>query len=426
MSLRPITILAHLRFDDGWETCVQLTEALDLRGGEPCWPDPLPGAIPNAPLPARADIVVIGAGIVGAMVAERLSRAGRQVALLDRRCPASGSTAASTALIFWAADVPLTHLAQRIGAARAAEAWRRVHRAVLDLAALIDEQRLSCEWLPGPELYLQGTLLDANALRAERDARGTVGLPSTFLDAAAVAERFGLAPAAALLSDDAFSVDPVALTQELLRRAAGHGATISFPIEATRIEHGDRPVVIGQHGERIVAGEVILATGYEASRLYLPPAFSIGSSYAIATRPGEAKGPNENAMVWQASESYLYLRETADGRLIVGGGDEDVIDGPARDARIGEKRGLLETSGGALLGGAPLAADCAWAANFGRSPDGLPAIGPAANAPHLWLAHAFGGNGVTFAALAAAMLQDRLEGRTPAEAPLFDPYRPLS
>lgn len=42
------------------------------------------------------------------MVAERLAGSGHRVALLDRRQPARGSTAASTALVMCTADVPLT------------------------------------------------------------------------------------------------------------------------------------------------------------------------------------------------------------------------------------------------------------------------------------------------------------------------------
>ena len=64
-----------------------------------------------------------------------------------------------------------------------------------------------------------------------------------------------------------------------------------------------------------------------------------------------------------------------------------------------------------------------WAAVFGSSPDGLPAIGRAANSDGLWLAHGFGGNGITFAALAAELLTAELTGSPDPDLPCFDPYR---
>ena len=76
---------------------MSLTEHLDLRGGEVCWPEPS-SDLPVASLPADlADVAIVGAGVMGAMLAERISGQGRSVVVLDRRPPAWGATAASTA-----------------------------------------------------------------------------------------------------------------------------------------------------------------------------------------------------------------------------------------------------------------------------------------------------------------------------------------
>jgi glycine/D-amino acid oxidase-like deaminating enzyme len=42
----------------------------------------------------RPDVVVVGAGIVGAACAEALSAAGHRVLVIDRAAPAGGTTAA--------------------------------------------------------------------------------------------------------------------------------------------------------------------------------------------------------------------------------------------------------------------------------------------------------------------------------------------
>lgn len=60
---------------------------------------------------------------------------------------------------------------------------------------------------------------------------------------------------------------------------------------------------------------------------------------------------------------------------------------------------------------------------FGTSPDGLPAIGRAANSDRLWLASGFGGNGITFAALAAGLLAAELTGSPDPDLACFNPYR---
>ena len=276
---------------------MELTERRDLRGGRPCWKLHEHNTLPCDPLPpGQVDVAIIGAGVMGAMLAERLAKDGRRVALLDRRPPAHGSTAASTALVMWSADVPLTHLSGMIGADEAVRRWRRMHAAVHDLSDRIDSLAIDCGRMDRPELYLTGTLLDERTLEAEGEARRAAGLPSTFSAADDVATRFGIAPRAALLSADCYELDPVKLTQALLSEARQHGATISFPHNVAALEQVSGGIAVqSDDGSRLLAKEVILATGYERARWFLPPAFAVTSTYAIATPPGVAPLWRENA-----------------------------------------------------------------------------------------------------------------------------------
>ena len=401
-----------------------LSEQRDLRGGEPCWVADDSNTLRADPaLPAEAEIIVVGAGIMGAMVADRLASLGREVVLLDRRPPGHGATAASTALVMWAADVPLTCLAERLGEREAARRWRRVYGANRALARFIDDAKLSCERMDRPELYLAGSLLDGDGLRREEAVRRAAGLPSRYLSADEVASRFGLVPKAALLSDGSYGLDPVALTLALVRRAQERGGSVHFPVDVTALDvTGPGVVLTLADGRAIRARSVVLATGYERCRRFLPSAFSILSSYAIATRPGTPPPWREQALIWEASPSYLYGRFTADGRVIAGGEDVDLDDDAQRDALIGAKARRLAERLSALTGGAALEPDCAWAASFGSSPDGLPAIGRIADTP-LWLAAGFGGNGVTFAALGAEIIAAAFAGEPDPDAACFAPDR---
>lgn len=398
-----------------------LTETHDLRTGATPWDDSW--VAPRVDfLPARpVDIAIVGAGVMGAMLAERLSATGKSVALVDRRPPATGSTAASTALVLWEMDVPLTHLARTIGKGAAIARWQRIAATVARLAERIDAERLDAKRIDRPSLYLDGDLLDAAGLRGEADLRALHGLPSAFLEGGAVAERFGIAARPGLVSGNSFEVDPVALTLDMLARARDHGATVTFPCDVTAITHDDQVVLTTTQG-RLVAHDVILAGGYERAALFLPPAFALHTSFAIATAPGTAPLWRENAMIWEASESYLYARVDADGRVIAGGGDADSTDLVPRERVLPAKAAEI-AAGLTRLTAADIVPRERWAALFGSSPDGLPAIGRARPGEHVWLASGFGGNGVTFAALAAELLTAELTGTPDADLQLFDPYR---
>ena len=402
---------------------MDLTERHDLRSGAAPWDDGVPEFGPSDKLPGRpVDVAICGAGIMGAMLAERLSAAGLAVAVLDRRRPGLGSTSASTALVLWEADVPLTHLARKLGEQEAVRRWRRVHLTATRLWKRLEREDLASEYKARPSLYLDGSVLDGEGLRAEAELRARHGLPSVFLQAEATAERFGIAPRFAIVSTDSFEANPLKLALALLDMARKRGTTVSYPADVLRVAHDASAVVLVSDQGEIRARHVILASGYERPRLFLPATFALKSSYAMATAPGTAPLWRDNAMIWEAADSYLYARVDPDGRVIAGGEDEAFGDARRRDALIPEKAQAIAAKLAKLVS-APIEPRERWAAVFGSSPDGLPAIGRAANSDGLWLAHGFGGNGITFAALAAELLTAELTGSPDPDLPCFDPYR---
>lgn len=73
----------------------------DLRTGRSVWLEQRLPAIATRKLTrtVSCDVLVIGAGISGAIIAEALSDAGLDVIIADRRGAVQGSTPASTALL---------------------------------------------------------------------------------------------------------------------------------------------------------------------------------------------------------------------------------------------------------------------------------------------------------------------------------------
>src|SRR3990170_5634699 len=97
----------------------------DLRTGLSLWlaKKPAPFRIDETVTGIRADVVVVGTGISGALVADALTQAGYSVLALDRREPMSGSTPASTTLLSFELDTPLIELSRKIGRSDAARGW---------------------------------------------------------------------------------------------------------------------------------------------------------------------------------------------------------------------------------------------------------------------------------------------------------------
>src|ERR1700753_4346639 len=88
---------------------------MDLKSGYPYWAikNGLMYAFPRLEADAACDVLIIGAGITGALIARRLAAEHLDVIVVDERDIAWGSTAASTALLQYEIDTHMTELARR-------------------------------------------------------------------------------------------------------------------------------------------------------------------------------------------------------------------------------------------------------------------------------------------------------------------------
>lgn len=398
------------------------TLARDLRTGRSPWM-----SRPLAPIPSRrltrdiaADVIVIGAGISGAMVADALTDAGLKVVILDRRGPLMGSTPASTALLQYEIDTPLSELAVRIGLDRAERIWRRSKLALDALRERAAHLGIKADLAVRDTLYLQGDVLDREGLNLEAAARRRAGFEVSVLPPAEVESRYGLARRAAILGHGNLAADPRRLAAGFLRAALERGAGLYTPGELATVETGrDKVVAVTEGGATVTGSYLVFATGYELPKHVPRKNHRIVSTYCIATAPQPKAIPAEMPFVWEASDPYLYLRADQDGRIICGGEDEDFVDEERRDALLVAKTATIQRKLARLMPGIDVAADFAWCGSFGASTTGTPSIGSVPKLPGCYAVLGYGGNGITFSMMAAQMLRGLIAGKGDPDSDLF-------
>ncbi|MGE0500452.1 MAG: NAD(P)/FAD-dependent oxidoreductase [Rhizobiaceae bacterium] len=399
-----------------------MTRKLDLRTGTPVWRAFRAPKVEARPLirDVRTDVLVVGMGVSGAMIAEALTAKGLGVVMIDRRGPLLGSTAATTALVQFEIDTPLTHLAGMIGKTKAERAWRRSRLSVFNLKARIAELGIDCRMAPRQSLYLAGNLLGAGALREEGQLRGLAGIRSTYLTPAALKDEFGIERAGALLSHDNLALDPIRLSAGLLDAAVARGARLHAPAEATGFESSRDGVMVATAGGPVVrAGSVVLATGYELATVVPRAPHRVISTWAIATRPQPRALWPRQAMLWEASDPYLYARTTHDGRVICGGEDEDFSDEERRDALTEGKTSAIAGKLTALFPALDATPDYTWTGSFGTTSTGLPYVGRIPRRANMFAVMGYGGNGITYSQIAGEILAAAIGGDRDADADLY-------
>lgn len=403
---------------------------MDLRSGQCFWPlkNGLLGVYPALARDVRCDVVVVGAGITGALVAHRLAGAGVDFVVLDGRDVGWGSTLASTSILQYEIDVPLHKLAAQIGEEEAARAYRLCLGAIDRLDRLTGELADRCDFEWKPSLYLASRKSDLSDLEREYRARAAAGIQVELLTKAQLAACSSLTAPGAIRSAAAAQVDAYRLTHALLADRSGRagggvagGIRVFDRTKVERYEHGpDGVAAVTDRGPIVRAKTIVFATGYESQSLLRERVVELKSTYALATEPiDEFAGWPDRCIIWETARPYYYLRTTPDGRAMIGGEDEPFRDPERRDRLIPAKRETLMARFAEMFPAIQTEPAYTWAGTFGETKDGLAYIGATPEYDGALFALGFGGNGMTFSVIAADVILDLYEGRESRDAGLF-------
>ena len=270
------------------------------------------------------------------------------------------------------------------------------------------------------EFYLAGDVLDADGIEREHAARTEAGFETRFLSGAQLGRRFRIARAAGLLDFGNFAADPRRLTGGYLQTAIRAGARLFAPAEIVDVEASSTEVVaMASSGRTLRCRTLVFATGYEFPKFVPLNGHKLISTYALATRPQPRRLWPERSLIWEASDPYLYMRTTTDGRAIIGGEDDEFVDEARRDALLNSKIERIGKKALKLFPSLDITPEYAWAGTFGASETGLPSIGEIPGYPNCWAVLGYGGNGITYSRIAAEVIRTSLAGGVDPDVDLY-------
>jgi glycine/D-amino acid oxidase-like deaminating enzyme len=401
-----------------------------LRHGQPLWLARARRSRPARTFPAfrgrsASDVVIVGGGMTGALVALTFAREGIPVTLLEAGCVGCGSTAASSALLLQEPDRGLADLMARYGRASSRRIWELGREAVRDLVRTLHRHRIRCDLVTRDAVYYATSSRAFERLRAEFRLRSRAGFSCEWLNARAVRRAIGVAARGAIRTSGNAQFDPYKACLGVARAARSAGAEIYEQSRATQIHQVRGQLRIHTRHGHIDASRVVIATGY-ATRHFRPLAgrFRMYRTYALATRPLTDRERREvglgNVMVWDTNRPYHYARWTSEHRLLLGGADRPVRPGQTRSRLFAAATRELRADFEHLLPAlADIGIDAAWEGLFALTPDSLPFVGPHRQYPGHLFALGYGGNGMTFGSLAARLLLEHWRGERSPDHRLF-------
>ena len=223
-------------------------------------------------------------------------------------------------------DTPLHEFSALIGDQHAARAYHLCQDAINELAACCDKLPDRAEFERHPSLWYASYKKDiAGLIEPEFRARKRHGFRVRLLGEQDVRETFGFSAPGGILSAVGATCHPYKLTSSLMNAITHQGGVVHDLTEVTGWSATRNQVVLDtKRGPRIKAKYVVVAAGYE-SQDYLPKNVTrFHSTYAIVSKPVSKRAMwYRNSLLWETKSPYLYLRTTADGRVLLGGRDEN-------------------------------------------------------------------------------------------------------
>ena len=300
--------------------------AEDYRETPLWWDDTTFPTLGESPLPATADVVVVGAGFTGLTAAARIGANGKHAIVVDSGALGEGASGRNAGMIHAGVRRSVDFLERKHG-----PAGRALYDASVDAYAFVaktaataapDASYTQSGWLhlAHRNSRMKGLRAD-EANRRQRLGESTVMLEEAALESEAPCRGFH----GAMLTNNGASIHPARYLAGLARLALASGASLHPHTRVQSIESlGSSSLVHTSRGD-ITAGSVLVATnGYTdsaapwARRRVIP----IGS-YILATEPlGDLRAADvspHRRMMSDTRNFLHYWRLSPDGRLIFGG-----------------------------------------------------------------------------------------------------------
>ncbi|HLI23345.1 MAG TPA: FAD-binding oxidoreductase, partial [Acidimicrobiales bacterium] len=343
----------------------------------------------SGPLPAAADVVIVGGGFTGLWTAIRLRerQPGLDVCVVERRFCGFGASGRNGGIAepSWAKFPAMVSL---YGTEDAVRLGRAIHDGVGELQRFCSAHGIEADLRLGGHLWMASNRSQLGAWDKAVSALEAAGERRLRRVDADTARQLSGSPTAlgGVVEDEAGSLQPAKLVAGLRRVALAGGAAVHEGVAVKRLRRGrgGRIGVVTTAGT-IAAAKVVVATNAWAAALGpVRPHVFVTSSDVIATPPGVAVGAGgEVAAGMAVSDSRRminYWRSTPDGRVVFGKGGGAMSVGNRVDRRFsgpsGRARSVHRAFGRLYPQLAAVAAERSWCGPIDYSSTGLPYFGP--------------------------------------------------
>lgn len=370
---------------------------------------------------SSAEIVVIGAGMAGVLIAYFLQKEGKEVIVLEADKIGYGQTKGTTAKITSQHNLIYSDLIKRLGAEQAQMYARANEKAIKKYEDIIQEEQIVCHFERcSSYLYSvsKGNAVEKNRLKEEAEAAKQLGIQAEYIDKESNPDKKSEIESELSM--------PIRSALEFQNQAKFHPLKFLYAIakdltiyENTKVMSVEEHKIITEQGE-ITAEKIVFATHYPFLNVpgYYFARMHQERSYVIALE--QVPKLNHMYLGIDKEEAYSFRSDiTTDGKPVVllGGGSHRT-----GENALGGQYDKLKGKAIQLWPESKVIAS--WSAQDCITLDKIPYIGTyAASTPDWYVATGFGKWGMSSSMVAAMIITDLIMERENEDADIFSPHR---
>lgn len=345
----------------------------------------------------RCDIAVIGAGITGSLISHALLKAGYDTVVIDKRDVGTGSSSATTSMLQYEIDTPMTELSDMIGEEGAVLCYKAGIDSINILDDLIKKENLDAGFELKKSLQVAHNASAVKDMEKEYRLRKKHGFEVEWLTSGEIKKRYKMDSYPGILSENGASIDAFQFAHELFRKNNKRGLRIFDHTGIKKINYGNRVEIITDEGYKVICKRIVFCTGFETLSMFRKKYADIVSTFAcVSEQDFNLYDELKDILIWDTADPYIYMRTTDDKRLLVGGEDIRYKNADIRDKIKNRKAENLIDKLHKLFPSLNFKEDYNWAGAFGVTKDGLPYIGEHPDFRNAIFVLGLGGNGITF------------------------------
>lgn len=404
---------------------------MNLQSGTYYWPTTFLDA-PSYPAlkgDMQCDVLIVGGGSSAAQCAYYLADSDLDVVVIEKGEIGHGSTKSNTALIQYSGEKMFTDLIHTFGEGYIGRHLQLLRQAINEIEMAANAADIDSEFTRRDTLYSASCQEDIVRLQQEYELLKKHGFELSFWTKKDIERNYPFSRDAAIYSYDDGEVNPYKFTHALFDYAAKRNIHI-FENTEMNGHHYDAEIdcmkISIKGGYSITARKVIFAAGYEGMDIRKEKMVSFVSTYTVTTNPVDDFSTWYNrTLLWETARPYLFMRTTADNRIIIGGLDDNTTHPEDRDSKLMHKKDKLIEEFNKLFPDINVEPEYYLASFYGGSVDGLPIIGVYDQYPCCYFLFAFGDNGTVYSQLLSKLIRDDIVTGNSPDLELYLPDRPL-